>query len=195
MKVLLVAPYRRNLSLSGVRQDIMPSEALLALAAVLRENSHTPIIRNFTTNVTEAMDDPKQHSYDTTIEIIRKERISLVGITFLFGGDFPDALGLATHIRENAPDVKIITGGIHATTFPHEILSNCPEFDYIAIGEGESQMVEIANRTEAGELSNLEIISGFAFRDVDGAIKINKERHLLDYDSLPMPAWDLLDFT
>ena len=195
MKVLLVAPYRKNMTQIAVRQDILPSEALLILAAVLRENGHSPIIRNFTTNVTEAMDDPEQHSLDTTIEIIRNEGIKLVAITSLFGGDFPDALALARHIRQSAPDVKIITGGIHATTFPLEILSNTPEFDYIAIGEGETQMVEVANRVEAGNMGNLEDLFGFAFRDVDGTIKINKERNLLDYDSLPMPAWDLLDFS
>lgn len=195
MKVLLVAPYRVNLAVKNARQDILPSEALLALAAVLRENGHQPIIRNFTTNVVEAMDNPTQYSYDATIKIIREEGISLVGISVLFGGDFPDALGLATHIKEHAPEVKIITGGIHATTFPREILSNCSAYDYIAIGEGETQMVEIANRVESGDMGSLEELSGFAFRDVDGSIKVNTDRDLLDYDSLPMPAWDLLDFT
>ena len=68
------------------------------LAAVLRESGHEPIMRNFTTNVTDAMADPQKHSYDTTIKLIRDEEISLVGISFLFGGDFVDALDLARHI-------------------------------------------------------------------------------------------------
>ena len=161
----------------------------------MRENGHNPIIRNFTTNVVEAMENPWQYSFDTTIDLIREHGISLVGISFLFGGDFPDAQRLAKHIKENAPDIKIITGGIHPTTFPHEILSNCIEFDYIAIGEGERQIVELSNRVEKGDLGNLEEIAGFAFRDVDNTIKVNTERVLEDYDNLPMPAWDLIDFT
>ncbi len=195
MNILLVAPYRNNLTRKKFRQDILPSEALLILAAVLRENGHSPIMRNFTTNMIEAMDDPKQFSYDETVKIIRSDGVNLVGISSLFGGDFPDALGLAKHIKDNFPDVTIITGGIHATTFPNEILSNCQGIDFIAIGEGERQIVEIANRMEVGDLGNLKDISGFAFRDVDGTVKVNTERDLVDYDALPMPAWDLLDFT
>jgi len=195
MNILLVAPYRKNLTRKKFRQDILPSEALLILAAVLRENGHMPIIKNYTTNRIEAMDDPRQYSYDTTMDIIRDNSVKLVGISSLFGGDFPDALSLAQHIKKNAPEVTIITGGIHATTFPKEILMNCPEIDYIAIGEGETQMVEIANRTENGDMGDLEDLSGFAFRDDQGEIKINTHRDLADYDALPMPAWDLLDFT
>ena len=197
MKVLLVAPYRPQQCTTGStskRQDIMPSEALLTLYAVLREAGHSPIMHNFTTNYVEAMSDPLQYSYNTILEIINKEHPPLIGISFLFGGDFPYAYSLAQFIKKNVTDVKIITGGIHPTTFPREILLNAPEFDYIAIGEGENQILEIANRMEASDLNNLEEISGFAFRGSDGLVKVNEKREFVDYDSLPMPAWDMIDF-
>jgi anaerobic magnesium-protoporphyrin IX monomethyl ester cyclase len=195
MKVLLVAPYRPCSTGSGSkRQDIAPSEALLTLYSVLREAGHSPIMRNFTTTGVEAMSDPLKYSYDSILEIINKEHPPLIGISFLFGGDFPYAYSLAQFIKKNVSDVKIITGGIHPTTFPREILLNAPEFDYIAIGEGENQILEIANRMEASDLSNLEEISGFAFRDSDGLVKVNEKREFVDYNSLPMPAWDMIDF-
>jgi len=195
MKVLLLAPYRPNLNFGEKRQDVTPSEALLILYAVLKEAGHTPIMENLTTNKIESLSDPIQFSYSKVLEIIKKEKPPLIGITFLFGGDFPYAYELAKFIKKNAPDVKIITGGIHATTFPKEILTNATEFDYIAMGEGERQMIEIANRMESGKLGNLEEISSFAFRSEDGTVKINYKTELVDYDSLPMPAWDKLDFT
>ena len=195
MKVLLVAPYRPFIQPGSKRQDIVPSEALLTLYAVLREAGHEPIMRNYTTNVVEKMQDPVQYSYNNVLDIIKKEKPRLVGISFLFGGDFPFAHSLAKHIKKSAPDLKIITGGIHPTTFPREILLNAKEFDYIAIGEGENQIIELANRMEHNDLGDLEEISGFAFRDDDGVVKVNEKRELVDYKSLPRPAWDMLDFS
>ena len=123
MKVLLLAPYRPYIDDGTKRQDIVPSEALLILYAVLREAGHDPIMHNFTTNVVEAMPNPVEYSYKKTLEVIEIEKPALVGITFLFGGDFPYASALAKFIKKNAPEIKIITGGIHATTFPNEILT------------------------------------------------------------------------
>lgn len=194
MKVLLVAPYRANHGLGAVRQDIMPSAALIALAAVLREAGHEPVVRDFTTNVVEAMPDPLGYANASVVKIIREENIALVGISFLFGGDFPHAWDLARHIKSECPDVKIATGGIHPTTFPREILTHAREFDYIALGEGERQMVALADRMQSSDLGNLEELAAFAFRAADGTVKVNERRQLLDYDSLPMPAWDLVDF-
>ncbi len=195
MKVLLVAPYRPNLNPGTNRQDIVPSEALLILYAVLRDAGHSPIMHNYTTNVTESMEDPTQYSYDHIINVIKKERPQLVGISFLFGGDFTYAYQLAKVIKKHSPNIKIITGGIHPTTFPREILSNAYEFDYIVIGEGENQIVELANRMESSSLGNLGEIAGFAFRDSDGLVKVNEKRELVNYDGLPSPAWDMLDFS
>ena len=195
MKVLLLAPYRPYIDDGTKRQDIVPSEALLILYAVLREAGHAPIMHNFTTNVVDAMPNPEQYSYEKTLEIIESEKPALVGISFLFGGDFPYAYALAKFIKKNAPDVKIATGGIHATTFPKEILTNATEFDYIAIGEGERQIVELADRMEDGDLGDLGEIPGFAFRDENGIAHINEKRELVDFESLPRPAWDMLDFT
>ncbi|WP_133511717.1 B12-binding domain-containing radical SAM protein [Candidatus Thiosymbion oneisti] len=200
MKVLLVAPYRpfhssRIETKVTDKEDIMPSAALLILAAVLREAGHTPIVREFATSTVDAMPDPLQYSYDTVLEIIKKEKLPLVGISFLFGGDFPYAWELARFIKEHAPEIKIITGGIHPTTFPYEILSNALEFDYVAIGEGEKQLVELADRMEASNLGNLRELAGFAFRDADGVVNVNETRDRVDYEDLPMPAWDLVDFS
>jgi radical SAM superfamily enzyme YgiQ (UPF0313 family) len=95
------------------------------------------------------------------------------------------AMDYARTVKQTNPDLKIITGGIHATTYPHEILKNCPDFDYIALGEGEPQMVAMANRMAAGELGNLKEIKSFAFRDQDGKVHVNQEREWINYEDLP----------
>jgi len=195
MKVLLLAPYRPGLGKREKREDMLPSESLLMLYAVLRKVGHTPIMRNYTNNVVHAKSDPLKFSHDDIKEILDKENPPLVGITCLFGGDFPYVVDLAKMIKKHAPNTKIVTGGIHATTFPNQILSNLHEFDYIAIGEGERQLIELANRLEKSDMGNLENIAGFAFRDKEGKVKINAKQELTDYESLPNPAWDQLDFS
>lgn len=195
MKVLLVAPYRPPLESSTDTSYKLPSEALLILYAVLRQAGHEPIMRNYTNNVVEKKPDPKKFSHDDIKEILDKEQPPIVGLTCLFSGDFPFVIDLAKMIKKHSPNVKIITGGIHATTYPNEILSNLPEFDYVVLGEGERQLIEIVNRLEKSDLGNLEDIAGFAFRDEKGKVKINTKQELVDYENLPMPAWDQLDFS
>ena len=61
-------------------------------------------------------------------------------------------------------------------------------FDYVLIGEVESTLLELAQGKPA------EQIAGLAFRSARGAIHYTEPRALrTDLDSLPAPAWDLVD--
>jgi radical SAM superfamily enzyme YgiQ (UPF0313 family) len=84
-----------------------------------------------------------------------------VGISFLFSGFMQTAMDYARTVKQTDPSLKIMTGGIHATTYPKKILSFCHDFDYIALGEGEPQMVEMAKRIASGTLGNLREIKSF----------------------------------
>jgi anaerobic magnesium-protoporphyrin IX monomethyl ester cyclase len=193
MKILLIAPYLDDPA--EKRNDFLPSGALLCLAAVLRKAGHTPILLDLNNKTVHSQPDSNEYCLALISNTIEKERPQFVGISFLFSGFMNIARQYAQKIKEIAPELKIITGGIHATTFPNEILTNCPEFDYIALGEGENQMVEISNRLEAGELGDLTEIKSFAFRDTDGTVKVNTERNWIDYETMPMQAWDMVNFS
>ena len=58
------------------------------------------------------------------VEVVKKEQPPLIGISFLFSGTFPLARQYAQLIKEIAPNSKIITGGIHATSYPREMFEN-----------------------------------------------------------------------
>lgn len=192
MKVLLIAPYLDD---SGIkRNDFLPSGALLCLASVLREAGHVPVLLDLNNKKTHEQPDPGQYCLRKILDKIHTEDPGLVGISFLFSGFMSTAWHYAKTIKSASPNLKIITGGIHATTFPSEILSHCPEFDYIALGEGERQIVEMANRLSNPGMSDLSDIKSFAYRDMGGNIKINTDREWIDYANLPMQAWDLIDF-
>lgn len=192
MKVLLIAPYWEDPQ--ERRNDFLPSGALLCLAAVLRQAGHHPIVLDFNNRRVQAQADPQAYCIDRIIDAIKTESPGFVGISFLFSGFMKTARAYAQAVKTHSSDLRIITGGIHATTFPHEILTNCPEFDYIALGEGEVQMVEMTNRIASGNFGDLAEIKSFAFRDASGTPRINEEREWLKYEELPMQAWDLVDF-
>ena len=112
----------------------------------------------------------------------------------LFSGNFPDVLEFAKVIKLHSPELKIAVGGIHPTTFPKEILSNCNDIDFVAIGEGENSIVALAASIEAKNGNLLSAIKSFAYRDKDGKVIINRETNYVeDLNKLPMPAWDLIN--
>ena len=52
-------------------------------------------------------------------------------------------LKFAQVIKEKYPKIKIAIGGIHPTSYYKEILTNCSEIDYVAIGEGETSLLKL----------------------------------------------------
>tara|TARA_A100001015_G_scaffold321655_1_gene453761 strand:- start:3457 stop:4974 length:1518 start_codon:yes stop_codon:yes gene_type:complete len=199
MKVLLIAPYV-NLNYEkkiqdSIREDFYPSAALLHLGAILRANEHDPLLLDLNNSVVHSQGlNYFEYSKNLIIETLNKHKPDFIGLNCLFSGVFPDVLEFAKIIKKHSPDIKIAIGGIHATTFPNEILSNCLDIDYVAIGEGENSIVGLAAYIKTGNKKILESIKSFAYRDEDGTVKINREKNYVeDLDALPLPAWDLIN--
>jgi anaerobic magnesium-protoporphyrin IX monomethyl ester cyclase len=64
--------------------------------------------------------------------------------------------------------------------------------DFVLIGEAEMSLLELVNALQSGE-KNFSIIPGIAFSQNDCVIKTVRRTVLKDLDSLPIPAWDLVD--
>jgi len=200
MKVLLIAPYFERVIDSAVvvpRGDFIPSAALLHLAAVLRANDCEPILLDLNNSeVDKHKDKYLDYCNKIIIDTLNETKPDLVGINCLFSGAFPDVLKFAKTVKSHSPHLKIAIGGIHPTTYPKEILTHCKEeIDYIAIGEGENTIVSLVKALKEKNENLLSSIKSFAFRDSDGQVKINREANYVeDLDTLPLPAWDLVDF-
>ncbi len=177
------------------RNDFLPSGALLCLASVLREAGHEPILLDLNNRVVHTQENPSQYCVSKILETLDIEKPGLVGISFLFSGFIDAARKYAKAIKKAMPEIKIITGGIHATTYPKQILTHCSEFDYIALGEGEVQIVKVAEALERNDTSDFNQIKSFAYRDEQGVVHINEAREWIDYASLPMQAWDMVNFS
>lgn len=64
--------------------------------------------------------------------------------------------------------------------------------DYIIIGEAEITLLELLNKHQSGG-TNFKNIYGLAFRDNDSTAKTAPRPVIRDLDSLPFPAWDIVD--
>lgn len=66
--------------------------------------------------------------------------------------------------------------------------------DFILIGEAEHTLLELVTSVNTG-ITDFSSIEGIAFTNNDGIYKTPRRAVLRDLDSLPMPAWDLVDIT
>jgi anaerobic magnesium-protoporphyrin IX monomethyl ester cyclase len=65
--------------------------------------------------------------------------------------------------------------------------------DFVIIGEAEQTLLELTNNIKAGE-QNVAFIPGLAFIGENNKVVKTQPRPVLkDLDSLPLPAWDLVD--
>ena len=193
MKVLLIAPYfqrtwdrqlevtDKKISTEENREDLYPSAALLYLAAMLRANNYEPVIVDLNNQVVHNQKDKYfEYSKKIIIDSLNEHKPALVGINCLFSGNFPDVLKFARIIKSHSPNVKIAIGGMHPTTFPKEIVTNCDDIDYVAIGEGENAIVGIATSIKTKNENLLSSIKSFCYKDKDGTVRINREKNYVD---------------
>ena len=93
--------------------------------------------------------------------------------------------------RQIHPDALIVAGGGFVTYMPDKMLKLRPEIDIIAIGEAEETWADFLREGPHGDFSK---VKGIAFRDKNGKIIFTEPRPLIkDMDTLPYPAYELLD--
>ncbi len=86
----------------------------------------------------------------------------------------------------------MIVAGADATDHYEEYLNRGA--DYVLIGEGEETLGDLMDSLEGRAARSQVAIGGLAWRGESGATQCNPRRpDIRDLDSLPMPAWDLVD--
>lgn len=126
-------------------------------------------------------------------DIIQKEDPKIIGLSSVTP-NFSLACRMAKKIKK-ITDAVIIYGGIHASTFPQEIVQLHPEFDIVAYGEGEETMAELADTLDGSSYSieKLKMIKGICFRENNDVHKTPPRPRIPDIDSLPFPDRESID--
>ena len=159
----------------------MPALGLCWLAAVCRKNGYK-------TSIIDAA--LKNLPYETIARSIGDLQADYVGITALTCSIHSASL-LAQAVKKNNVGIQTLIGGPHLTTLPEETMRMFPEFDVGFIGEGEETLVEYLKAKEYG--GTLENVKGLVYR-CGSSIQVTGPRPFIEnLDSLPLPAWDLLD--
>ena len=100
---------------------------------------------------------------------------------------WPDLHDYAQAVKAAAPGVLVLAGGNHPTLCPEQTLEYCSPLDGVVPGEPENVMLDLARGSPLEETPA--IVSRRESRHTGTA----GERPVMDLDSLPLPAWDLLD--
>ncbi len=176
VKILLIQPNYRDIYSYAGSKDITPISPPLGLAyiaAVVRENG-------FDVKIIEANALNLKH-YQIKKEILKynPDYVAMTASSSLIN----EANKLANLCPKK---IKIILGGIHASSIPEEILRDYKRIDIIVRGEGEETIINILKGKP------LEEIDGISFRKDNKIIHNKDSKFIEDLDSLPFPARDLL---
>lgn len=152
---------------------------LLTLAATLRE-------AGFEAVVIDAAIEP-----DYKRRILREASTALcLGISVLTGPMIRGAIEVSEAIKEQYPALPVVFGGWHPSLLPAETL-NEPLVDAVVRGQGEITLLQLAEALSDG--APLGGITGLSWK-TDGVAHHNVERRVQPLESLPVPAFDLVDF-
>lgn len=127
-------------------------------------------------------------SLGQTIDYVKAYEPDVLGLTSMTV-TIKNALKTAAATKVALPKTKIAVGGVHATVMPGEVIAD-PNVDVVVRNEGEYSFLEIVKRWESGE--SLEGILGTSIRVNGEIIHHDRAPRVLDLDSLPFPARDLL---
>lgn len=103
----------------------------------------------------------------------------------------PHCMEAVSRAKKVLPKVTTVAGGLHFTALPEESMRECPEIDYVVVGEGEYTLLELLNHLQTGATTGLDAIKGLAYRNKNHIV-VTEPRPLIDnLDDLPMPAFHL----
>jgi len=184
-----------NLSLSNISTTpfyVMPS-GLLSLIAYLRENGvpsdlvDLNVVRRKNVGATDLK----------LVSIFEKQLIEdepcLVGASVMVAGQFGLARDILKATKKHSPTIITVIGGAHVSQFSKEILENCPEIDFVVIGEGEQQLLACSHFAQT-KTPPASWPDGIAYRSGTKVVVNDKVSYIDNVDTLPFPAYDVLNF-
>jgi anaerobic magnesium-protoporphyrin IX monomethyl ester cyclase len=127
------------------------------------------------------------------LEETLKEASSLGGPDTIWGITYwtaqaPFAHELSLRLKDRFPDSIVIHGGVHTTIYPEESLKSA---DYAILHEGEISFIELVRCLLKKTAPSG--VKGIAFKQDGKVVKTATQPFIENLDSIPFPAWDLLD--
>jgi len=115
-------------------------------------------------------------------------RTDLVGISTITY-DAPVAHEIAAQIKRVNPQAKIFIGGAHPTAYGADVIED-PNIDFVVLSEGEQTTLELIEALQNG--GDPLQVPGLILRRDGEVVHTEQRQYIMDLDSLPFPAWDLI---
>jgi anaerobic magnesium-protoporphyrin IX monomethyl ester cyclase len=185
-RILLVHPlgYKAESAGQDVSRlaNIMPPLGLASIAAYLkRENMQADIVDCYA----------KPFSDRFIRDYLTEHAPSFIGFSCTTSS-FLDGVRIARLAKSVLPGVKTVFGGPHVSALKTKILTDFPEVDFVAAGEGEEPLAELI--ACEGKIDITSSIEGIIYRDREGTPHFNGYRAKgVELDSLPFPAYEKLE--
>ncbi len=180
-KVMLVYPNQRWLKHDLTTTWNLSPYALCLLAAMLEDKYEVKIIDAQFQNLTQ----------EQLKEEIIKYQPDCVGVSVLTSEYAPILDITVKIIKAVNRNIITIAGGVHVTTQYYRVMEN-RDVDYAVRGEGEYVLNNFLDYLN-GERAMPE--KGIVYREKDGTIKHLPPDLIEDLDSLPLPNYELVDYS
>ncbi len=156
------------------------NNAVRLLAAVLRQEGLDPLEIYFKDWVSNTLLPPTDAELDGLVDLVRRERLDLLGISLRASAYFQTARTLTDRLHE-ALDLPVLWGGMHPTLEPEACLRHA---DLVIRGEGEVALRDLCRRLARGE--PIEDLPNLGLVGPGGQARLNPLGPLVeDLDALP----------
>jgi radical SAM superfamily enzyme YgiQ (UPF0313 family) len=123
----------------NIRVMGFPPIGIMSLSAVVKRAGHECVMFD--------QANPETPN-DVILEEIRRQRPSLIGLSFLSTTSYPYAKILARQIRAADSTVKLAFGGVFATLNATLVKQQCPEIDFVCRGDGEQLILDLIDHID-----------------------------------------------
>jgi len=161
-----------------------PPHGLMYLASYLRNKDPSHRIK-----ILDLME--KRARPEAAAELIRDFRPDFMAVHAMsFQASSMHAL--AAICKSELPECVVGAGGPHPSAVPEKVVTD-PNIDVAAVGEGEETFLELVEKMSCGE--ELAGTAGTVVKRDGETIRGPERPSIADLDTVPFPAWDLLDLS
>ncbi len=179
MKILLINPFGSNW-VEG-RKDHTPTAIRMAPVGILSIAAYL-LQANQEVKVYDCQNLPTKINHEKVLTCVNTFKPDIVGFTAVTSS-FMNAYFLAEAIKLQAPQTRIVFGGVHVSALRGKILEKFSAIDFVVTGEGEKALADLAAGAPAQTIQGLVYRQSLSIRENDF------RTDLCQLDSLPFPAY------
>lgn len=169
---------------------VTPPLGLLSIGAALEARGINVVVKDLIFKMRNGELASDENIYDNSVKEIMNCNPRIVALSTQCV-TYPTCINIAKRIKEIDPTIKIIFGGHNSSFLDEDTLREFTYVDCVARGEGEIVIPNLIEKLLKNE--SLYDVKGITFRDNDKVVRNDDEELITDLDTLPFPAYHLVN--